>query len=187
MLRRRRLASLWLQRLRLGKRAGGRSKGGLASRRRSAGSRTLPLPTTRRERGCLCRCVPMGGSQKAPSPQVPPLRKITASTLPPFGKRDVTQGGGGDEQLHGHVATVHAGGVEIFDLAGTNASRSACMKLCAWGVEAALHTPPPPPCNAIKKVVCILQCGWCCGTCNTPQWSGGTPPPQQICHAREGV
>ena len=35
----------------------------------------------------------------------------------------------------------------------------------------------PAPRTTIKKIVCILQCGWCCGTCNSPQRSGVTPPP----------
>ena len=90
-----------------------------------------------------------------------PLPKMPASTLPPFGKWDMT--GGGGEQLHGPVAAVHAGGVEIFDLAGTNASKSVGAELRAGGVRVGLHTGPPH-CNktncmyiAVRVVLWYLE------------------------------
>ena len=130
---------------------------------------------------------PMGGSQKAPYPQVPLAQK--ACLHPPsfwqMGRDLGGRGGGGGEQLHGLVVAVHAGGVENFDLAGSNASRSACSKLRARGVQAALHTSPPH-CNqnncmhiAMRMVLWHLQHP-------TTEW-GNPHPPQQICHAREGV
>ena len=55
------------------------------------------------------------------------------------GKWDMT--GGGDEMLHGIVVAVYARGVEVYDLAGTNASKSTCVKFrgcCSYPT----HQPP---------------------------------------------
>ena len=127
----------------------------------------------------------MGGSQeKAPSPQFP--RAQNACLHPaPFRQMGRDWGGGGGEQLHGPLVAVHARGVEIFDMAGTNASRSIGAQLRAGGVRAGVHTSPPH-CNekncmyiAVRVVLWHLE----------HPTSEGThpPPPQDICHAREGL
>ena len=46
-------------------------------------------------------------------------------------------------QLHGPVAAVHAAGVQIFDLAGSNASRSVGAELRAGAFGVGLHTSAP--------------------------------------------
>ena len=68
-----------LQRLRLVERAGGRGRGGLVSRRRSARSRTTPLPSAKRQRGYWCKCVPHGGKPESVISSTPPCPK----SLPP--------------------------------------------------------------------------------------------------------
>ena len=59
---------------------------------------------------------------KAPLPKMPP------STLPPFGKWEVT-GGHQEELLHGVVFAGHPGGWEVYDLAATAVSSSCTQKL----------------------------------------------------------
>ena len=54
------------------------------------------------------------------------------------------------------VVAVHAGGVEVYDLAGTNASKSTCAKLCTGGAAAALHTSPPR-CNQRNYLYIALR------------------------------
>ena len=72
---------------------------------------------------------------KAPLPKMPP------STLPPFGKWEVT-GGHVEELLHGVVYAGHRGGWEVYDLAATVVSRSCTQKLRERGVSVRMHTAP---------------------------------------------
>ena len=115
----------------------------MASRTRSVGSKTLPLPIAKRQRGCWCRCVPHGGKPKSAISSSPPCPKC----LPPLSlclasKWDVAAGGGGG-MLHGIVVAMHARGFEVYDLAGTSAFKSTCAKIRARGVAATLHTSAP--------------------------------------------
>ena len=66
------------------------------------------------------------------------------------------------------------GGLEIFDLVGTNASKSIGAELRAKGVRVGVHTSPP---HSNEKILCILQCGWWCDISNTPPQNGGARPP----------
>ena len=72
---------------------------------------------------------------KAPLPKMPP------STLPPFGKWEVT-GGHQEELLHGVVFAGHRGGWDVYDLAATAVSRSCTQKLRDRGVSVRMHTAP---------------------------------------------
>ena len=63
------------------------------------------------------------------------------STLPPFGKWEVT-GGHQEELLHGVVFVGHPGGWEVYDLAATAVSRSCTQKLRDRGVSVRMHTAP---------------------------------------------
>ena len=106
---------------------------------------------------------------KAPLPKMPP------STLPPFGKWEVTGGGGGG------CPTVlwlwcTKWGVEVDDLAGTNASESCCNQLRKGGFEVTLHTSPSH-CNqenclyiAVRVLLWRMQHP-------TREWSKPPPPP----------
>ena len=116
-----------------------------------------------------------------------PLPKMPASTLPPFGKWDVTGGGGGEEQPHGLVAAVHAGGVENFDLAGTNACTSACAELRAGGIRAAPHTSPPHRNQRNLMYIAVRVMLWHVKHPTTEWENPPPPPPQQSCHATEGL
>ena len=122
--------------------------GGLASRRRSGGSGTLPLPIAKRHRGFWCRCVPHGGEAKK--------RHLLAQNacLHPPSCWQMGRDWGGGGMLHGILVPVHEGGVEVYGLANTNASKSTCAKLRAGGVAVALHTIPPH-CNP-KNCLCIV-------------------------------
>ena len=62
-------------------------------------------------------------------------------TVPPFGAWKVS-GEGVEEILHGVVVVVHERGVEVYDLAGTNASKSCCEQLRKRGIAVTLHTSP---------------------------------------------
>ena len=105
---------------------------------------------------------------KSPQPQMP------ASNLPPFGKWELK---GGAEMLHGIVVAVHAGGVEVYDLAGNNACKSLCAKVCARGVAIALRTCPPH-CN--QKNWLYIAVGLVPWLCNTPEQSGAKCPPPPL-------
>ena len=72
---------------------------------------------------------------KAPLPKMPP------STLPPFGKWEVT-GGHQEELLHGVVFAGTPRGWEVYDLAATAVSRSCTQKLRDRGVSVRMHTAP---------------------------------------------
>ena len=72
---------------------------------------------------------------KAPLPKMPP------STLPPFGKWEVT-GGHQEELLHGVVFAGHPGGWEVYDLEATGGLRSCTQKLRDRGVSVRMHTAP---------------------------------------------
>ena len=72
---------------------------------------------------------------KAPFPKMPP------STLPPFGKWEVT-GGHQEELLHGVVFAGHPRGWEVYDLAATAVSRSCTQKPRDRGVSVRMHTAP---------------------------------------------
>ena len=106
----------------------------------------------------------------APPRPPPPMPPPPPPPPPPF------QGASG-QQLVGGVVGVQNRGVTPPPGAGTNGSRLACRNFLK-GVFRLPCTPAPR--IAIKKFVCILQCGWCRGTRNTPQQSGGHPPPQRI-------
>ena len=145
----------------------GRPRGVLASGRRSVGSRMLPLPTPKKVQCLLLQLrAPSGEAEqrnviKAALPKTPP------STPPIWG-----MGGfflGGEEMLHSMVVTVHKGGVEVYDVAGNNVSKSTCERLRKVGVQSACT---PAPHTGINKIVYILQCRCCSGTCNTPRGSG---------------
>ena len=111
------------------------------------------------------------------------------TTLPAFGVWEVTggrRGGGGGEMLHGIVVALHERGVEVYDLAGTNASKSTCAKLRVGGVAVALHTSPPH-CNqsnclyiAVRVLMWHLQHP-------TREWDKPPSPLEKFCNAREGV
>ena len=70
---------------------------------------------------------------KAPLPKLPP---------PPIWGMG-GDWGGGEEMLHGVNVVVHEGGVEVYDLAGTNAPKSCCEQLRKGRVGFTLHTSPP--------------------------------------------
>ena len=76
---------------------------------------------------------------------------MPSTTVPAFGAWEVTRGGGG--MLHGIVVAVHEGGVEFYDLIGTNASKSKCTRLREGGVAIAMHTSPSH-CHQ-KNCLCI--------------------------------
>ena len=104
------------------------------------------------------------------------LPTMPASTRPPFGKWDATRVG--EEQLHRLVAAVYAGGVEFFDLAGTNASKSVGAELRARCVRVGVHTSPQQ-CNkkncmyiAVRVVLWHLEHP-------TSEWGRPPPPPPQ--------
>ena len=71
----------------------------------------------------------------------PPLPKMPPSTLPPFGKWEVTVGHQ-EELLHGVVFAGHPWGSEVYDLAATAVSRSCTQKLRDGGVSVRMHTAP---------------------------------------------
>ena len=85
--------------------------------------------------------------------------------------------------LHGVVVVVHEGGIEVYDLAGTNASKSCCEQLRKGGVAVTLHTSPSH-CN--QKILYILLCGRCCDTCNTQPGSGLSHPSLKILPCQGG-
>ena len=112
---------------------------------------TASAQSKKEERPLVRMRAPWGEAKKrhllkSPLPQMP------ASTVPAFGKWDVTGGGGGMSSCTASVLPCMRGGVEIFDLAGTRGG-GATLRV----VGRHLPLPPPPP-RGLRPTVSCQTC-----------------------------
>ena len=111
---RRRLGSLRLQRLRLRKCAGGRGRGGAGLKEKERKLRDTATAHGKKAKGLLVQMRASWGEAKKSHLLKSPLPVMPASTLPPFGKWDVTGEGGGMRSCTLSLLPRMLGGVEIF-------------------------------------------------------------------------
>ena len=161
---------------------GGKREGGAGLKEKKRKLRDTATAHSKKTEGLMAHMRAPWGEGKKPHLLKSPQPKTHASTLPPFGKWDVT-GGGGGKQPHGLVAAVHAGGVDICDLAATNVSRSGA-ELRAGGIRVGVHTWPR---TSFKNLYVYCSAGGAVAPQAPHLRMGEPPPPQEICHAGEGL
>ena len=154
---------------------GGKRKGGAGLMEKECRLRLTAIAHSKKAEGLLVQMrAPWGESKKRHLLKSPLPKKMPASTLPPFGRWDVTGGGEGKSSCTAWLWPCMLGGLKFLTWQALMPPGKPARNF-AQGVFRVPCTTPPR--IAIKKIVCTLQCEWCCGTCNTPQQSGGAPPP----------